>query len=199
MILFAFWTGVRPSELCALNWDDVDWINSTIRVDKALTQAAKEPETPKTYAGIRDIKLLEPALTALKDQKTYTFLKGREIFQNPRTGERWSGDGTIRTRMWKRILKLAKVRYRYPYQMRHTYASMMLMANESPQWVATQMGHTDWTFTARTYSRFIADDAPNAGNNAVKLWGKSCQNAVILDAKAGKSMPAWRVQFAISH
>jgi len=50
---------------------------------------------------------------------------------------------------------------------------MMLMAEESPQWVATQMGHTDWTFTARTYSRFIPDDAPNAGQKAVERWGNA--------------------------
>lgn len=170
-ILFAFWTGLRISELCAINWDDVDWHKGTARIDKALTQPAKVAEAPKTYAGIRDIKLLAPALEALQDQKAHTFLKGKEIFQNPRTGERWTGDMVIRQRMWTRILKKAKVRYRYPYQMRHTYASMMLMAEESPQWVATQMGHTDWTFTARTYSRFIPDDAPDAGEKAVERWG----------------------------
>ncbi|MFL7871929.1 MAG: hypothetical protein AB8I58_24075 [Anaerolineales bacterium] len=74
--------------------------------------------------------------------------------------------------MWKRILLRAGVRYRYPYQMRHTYASMMLQAAESVMWVAQQMGHTDWTFTARTYSRWISIDAPEAGNLAVQKWGE---------------------------
>lgn len=170
-IQFVFWTGMRISELRAINWDDVDWRKGTVRVDKALTQHAKVAEAPKAYAGVQDVKLLAPALQALKDQKAHTFLKGEEIFQNPCTNERWTGDMVIRQRMWKRILKKAKVRYRYPYQMRHTYASMMLMAGESPQWVSTQMGHTDWTFTARTYSRFILDDAPDAGEKAVERRG----------------------------
>ena len=52
-------------------------------------------------------------------------------------------------------------------------ASMMLMAGESPQWIASQVGHTDWTFTARTYSRFIPDDAPDAGEKAVQRWGNA--------------------------
>jgi len=173
LILFGFWTGMRISELCALDWGAVDWHKGTVRVDKALTQAAKQAEAPKTYAGIRDVKLLPPALDALLEQKAHTFLKGQEIFQNPRTGERWTGDMVIRQRMWQRLLRKAKVRYRYPYQMRHTYASMMLMAGESPQWVATQLGHTDWTFTARTYGRFIPEDAPDAGNKAVERWANA--------------------------
>ncbi|MGI0025558.1 MAG: tyrosine-type recombinase/integrase, partial [Nitrososphaera sp.] len=108
LILFALWTGMRIFELCALNGDDVDWHKGTVRVDKALTQPAKQSEAPKTQAGIRQVKLLFPAVNALQDQKTYTYLKEQEIFQNPRTGERWTGDMVIRQRMWKRILKKAK-------------------------------------------------------------------------------------------
>gem|GEM_PF-5434479 len=47
----------------------------------------------------------------------------------------------IRKRMWTQILRKAKIRYRYPYQMQHTYTSMMLMAEESPQ----MGGYTDRT------------------------------------------------------
>ena len=64
--------------------------------------------------------------------------------------------------MWKRILLRAGVRYRYPYQMRQPYASMMLQAGESVMWVAQQMGHTNWSFTARTYSRWVSIDAPKS-------------------------------------
>jgi integrase len=60
-----------------------------------------------------------------------------------------------------------KVRYRNPYQTRHTYASTLLQAGEVPQW---EMGHKDWTFTLRTYWRWIPDNAPDAGNKAVALW-----------------------------
>ncbi|MEW8028733.1 MAG: site-specific integrase [Candidatus Thiodiazotropha endolucinida] len=171
LIQFAFWTGLRISELCALDWGDVDWRGKRIFVRRALTQHSKEPETPKTAAGERYIKLLPVALEALKAQKAFTFMEGEEIFRNPRTDKRWTGDTAIRQRMWKRVLLRAGVRYRYPYQMRHTYASMMLQAGESVMWVAQQMGHTDWTFTARTYSRWVSIDAPEAGSLAAKKWG----------------------------
>lgn len=171
MIQFALWTGLRISELCALDWADVDWIGGQIRVARALTQAARgTPEDPKTAAGRRAVKLLGPARAALQAQRAHTELMGGPIFTNPRTGKRWPGDLTFRVGAWTRILRRAGVRYRYPYQLRHTYASMMLMAGERPQWLATQMGHRDWTFTARTYARWIATDAPDAGGLAEAAW-----------------------------
>jgi len=77
-------------------------------------------------------------------------LAGAEIFLNPRTGEPWTGDQATRKTMWTPILKRAGVRYRRPYQTRHTCASMMLTAGESPVWLAQQMGHSDFTMIART-------------------------------------------------
>lgn len=172
-VQFAIWTGLRTSELIALDWGDIDFVRGTVFVSRAWTQAAKAPEEPKTDAGMREVKLLAPALAALKDQKAYTYLKGAEVFQCPRTQMRWSGNQQIRRGMWTRALLRAGVRYRNPYQTRHTYASMMLMAGEHVMWVAQQMGHTDWAFTARTYARFMPSDMPQAGAKAERAWPAS--------------------------
>jgi integrase len=136
-----------------------------------MTQGMNEPEDgTKTAAGRREVKLLPPALEALLAQKAHTFMKGAEVFQRPRTSERWTGDKAIRECMWTAALKRAKVRYRKPYQTRHTFATMMLMAGENPLWVAKQMGHTDAALTLKRYARWIASDMPNAGSKAVALW-----------------------------
>ena len=79
--------------------------------------------------------------------------------------------------MWIPALRKAGVRYRKPYQTRHTYASMMLMAGENPMWVAKQMGHTDWSLTAKRYARWIQSDMPDAGNKAVERWSQLGHNA----------------------
>ena len=126
---------------------------------------------PKTAAGRREVRLLAPAIEALKSQRAHTELMGGAVFRNPRTGEPWPGDLTFRQGAWTRVLRKAGVRYRYPYQMRHTYASMLCMAGEPPQWISTQLGHKDPAFTLRTYARWIPHDAPDAGSKAVELWG----------------------------
>jgi integrase len=111
-------------------------------------------------------------------QKKHTFLKNAEVFQNPRLKERWTGDQAVRKTLWTPALRRAGVRYRNPYQTRHTYASMMLMAGEHVMWTAKQMGHSDWTFTARTYSHWIPSDMSDAGNKAVALWSLSGHSQV---------------------
>lgn len=175
---FLFWTGLRTSELVALQWDDIDWQRGTINVNKAMTQASDAFEEPKTKAGIREVKILAPAMEALNDQKQYTLLKNKEIFQSSHTGDPLTGDQRLRKVIWQPALKRAKVKYRRPYQTRHTYASMMLTAGESIAWLAQQMGHADWSSLRKTYAKFIKDSIPDAGDRAVEMFSK----------KAGKKL-----------
>lgn len=174
LVQFALWSGMRTSELVGLEWGDIDWLRGEVHVTRAITQAAKgKAEVTKTTSGRRSIKLLRPAMEALNAQKAFTYLANREIFQNPRTGERWAGDGPIRKTLWVYALKKAGVRYRRPYQTRHTYASMMLSAGEHPMWVAQQMGHSDWTMIARVYGRWMPAADASAGEKAEQQFSKN--------------------------
>ena len=75
-----------------------------------------------------------------------------------------------------RYSKNANVRYRNPYQTRHTYASMMLSAGEHPMWVARQMGHAAWTMIARVYGKWMPDADLHAGMKAVAIFGPTVEN-----------------------
>lgn len=152
---FAFWTGLRTSELIALEWGDVDWIHGTVRVSRAHVQG--QDKAPKTAAGVRDVLLLEPARQALQAQRALTALEGGRIWRNPATECPWSGDQQIRRTSWEWVLKRAGVRYRNPYQTRHTYASTLLSQGENELWVAAQMGHKTVEMVRRHYGRWIRD------------------------------------------
>lgn len=165
---FAFWTGLRTSELIALRWEDVNLRAGMLSVRRAKVR--KQIKAPKTKAGRRTVQLLQPALGALLAQRQHTQLLGKEIFHNPRTGEAWVGDGAIRKTAWRPTLVRAEVRYRYPYQTRHTFASTLLSAGENPVWVATMMGHKDWAMIIKVYGRWIPSVAPDAGNKVAALW-----------------------------
>ena len=175
LIQFAFWTGMRTSELCALRWSDINWDKSKIRVERAKTQYADEDETTKTFAGTRQVKLLSPALDALNRQKELTFKNERRIerhiFLNPFNELPWKGDDPIR-KAWSIALRKAGVRYRNPYQTRHTYASLMLSAGELLPWISSQMGHSTTAQTTKAYARYIDDSLSDAGEKAVEMFTK---------------------------
>lgn len=171
LVRFALWTGLRTSELVALRWSDVDFEGGLVHVQRAKTQPADAPETTKTAAGNRRVKLLPPARSALMAMRAYTRLKGGEIFVDPRSGDPWTGDEPIRRALWAPALRRAGVRYRRPYQCRHTYASRMLSAGEPLAWVSAQLGHSSVLITAQIYARWIPDAIPEAGDRAVALFG----------------------------
>lgn len=95
------------------------------------------------------------------------------MFPNPRTGRPWASDKAFRENDWTRALARAEVRYRYPYQTRHTFASLMLSSGENVMWVAAQLGHKRWTMTADKYARWIPSAAPDAGQKAVAVWERA--------------------------
>ncbi|WP_257218712.1 tyrosine-type recombinase/integrase [Janthinobacterium sp. 13] len=94
LLQFAFWTGMRTSELVALDWADVDFVRGVVMVTRALTQHSKAAESTKTNAGRREVKLLARAMHALQEQKSFTWEKGGESFKI----RVWSGAGRVTSR-----------------------------------------------------------------------------------------------------
>lgn len=174
---FAFWTGLRTSELIALEWGDVDIERGVAKVRRAYV--LKQTKTTKTSAGEREVKLFPPAINALISQKSFTFLEGKQIFHNPRTNARWGDDGQLRKTAWIPALKKAGVIYRYPYQTRHTYASTLLSAGENPLWVAQQMGHKDWGMIRKRYGRWIPEVDTSAGGKVMAFWTQICHRDAV--------------------
>ena len=123
-----------------------------------------------------------PAIDALKAQKPFTFLQDNKIFHNPRTNKPWQGDQAIRKTCWQPAIKKAGVRYRKPYQTRHTFASMCLSAGENLAWVSKMLGHSNVLQTARTYATWIPDSSPEAGEKMLSLFSENVAiNAAIPD------------------
>jgi integrase len=92
------------------------------------------------------------------------------VFLNPLKNEPWIGDSQIRKQAWLPAIKDSEVRYRNPYQTRHTYASMMLTAGESPIWLTSQMGHSNTAMIFKKYGRWIKIDGDISGEKAVAMF-----------------------------
>lgn len=165
----AFFTGLRVSELMGLRWRDVDWVHGFIYVEGSIVD--KEEKEPKTESGYRKVMLLPPARQALEEQKVYTFLSDKHVFHNPRTGKAWETSQQLRRTAWQYLLKRSGVRYRNPYQTRHTFASMLISSGEEPMWVSKQMGHASLKVTLERYTDWLPNKDAMGGYQAKNDWG----------------------------
>jgi integrase len=155
LIEFWFWTGMRTSEIFGLQWANVDLASGTVLVAEAMVRGERKDST-KTDT-VRTVKLNSRALAALQRQRKHTQVAGAEVFQDPRYDSAWVEERAFRRSYWTPTLKLLGIRYRRPYNMRHSYATAMLMAGMTPAFCAKQLGHSVEMFL-RTYSKWLDGD-----------------------------------------
>lgn len=153
---FAFWTGLRISELLALSRYDIDLERQVIFVRKALVKGRMKGT--QTKSDERTHQLPSQALAALNAQLTLLPIEQDRIFITPKKMQPWRDDRAIYHRGWVPAVKKSGVKFRKQYNTRHTYASTMLTENEPIAWVAKQLGHSDIAMTLSTYARWIPDN-----------------------------------------
>ncbi|MDD5759514.1 MAG: site-specific integrase [Desulfobulbaceae bacterium] len=145
-----FFTGMRSSEINGLHWKFVDFERRQILVRQALVRG--ELVYTKNDGSYRTIEMSEPVFNALQIQHTAT--GSNEYVFCSRNGAPLRQDNVTK-RIWYPLLRHLGLRERRPYQTRHTAATLWLASGESPEWIATQMGHSTTTMLFRVYSRFV--------------------------------------------
>lgn len=155
LVEFWFYTGLRTSEIIALDWPHVDLRGKEILIEQGFVIDQLEDST-KTSAG-RTVLLNTRANAALVRQKAHTYLTGGTVFLDPGTGRPWAYEQNFRKQYWIPTLKALGIRYRRPYYCRSTYATLCLMAGANPAFVAAQLGHGMEVFF-RDYADWIRGD-----------------------------------------
>ncbi len=72
----------------------------------------------------------------------------------PRNDGRMVAYSTM-SRAWRQTIKATGVRPIRPYDMRHIFASLLIMANKNPLYISRQMGHHSAGFTLDTYGHLM--------------------------------------------
>ena len=152
---FWFWTGMRTSEIFGLRWDNVDLASGLVVVREAVVRGVQKDRT-KTNVE-RTVNLNSRALVAIQRQREHTQVAGEHVFTDPRYRTAWVDERAYRRSFWTPTLKILGVRYRRPYNMRHTYATVMLMAGMNPAFCAKQLGHSVEMFH-KTYAKWLDGD-----------------------------------------
>lgn len=167
---FAIQTGLRSSELCALRWRDIDFVEKTAHVQSASVSGVTKGT--KTKAGTRKVELTEEAMIALNDQKPFSFMKDGCVFEDPKTNKPWASADAIRKKAWVPTLRKAGIRYRNPYQTRHTFATKMISQGVNLFWLAGQMGHKGPEMLFRHYGRYLKEYDGKSVLNRLNITSK---------------------------
>ncbi len=83
LIQFAFYSGLRTSELITLHWQDVDFDKNCIYIRSARVRG--HLKCTKTKSGKREVTLQSQAKEALLSQQTFTSDQNYIVFHDSRT------------------------------------------------------------------------------------------------------------------
>ena len=164
LYVVALHSGLREGELLGLKWEDVGLGAGTLAVRRTLseTRTGHKFELPKNGKG-RSVKLSQGAVEALKSHRARQNeerLKAGSLWQDhnlvfPTTiGTTMSGTN-LTGRHFKPLLKKAELPAIRLHDLRHTCATILLMAGKHPKFVQELLGHASINITLDTYSHVI--------------------------------------------
>ena len=163
----AITTGMRISELRGLSWSDIDWISSTIKVNKQIQDVSGQGAVvgpTKTHSGNRIIRLGETTLNELREQKK------RVQDERVNASGSWkendlifpSNKGTPFSLKHLRddftsVLEAANLHRIRFHDLRHTAGSLMLNRGVSALVVSKILGHANPSVTLSIYAHATLD------------------------------------------
>lgn len=189
----ASYSGARRSELLALTWKDIDFVNRKLSITKAVAMSKGKLyiKPPKTTAGIRTITLPYVCFDMLRTWKeqeksiciSSSDWKGEDInhFEEQHIFIQDNGEimhPSTPTHKFKEILTLhnkhCEVSEALPliklHDLRHTSASLLISEGTDIATVSKRLGHSEISTTLNVYTHAIAEKDEQASNTLEKLF-----------------------------
>jgi integrase len=164
IIYTAVSTGLRQAEILALRWRDMDLSFNTISVNRSLYKRNgkcnfKEPKTAGSRRRVAMTAKLALFLRSYKEAREYLYAQMSKTLQaddlvftsidceplNP----------SVITHNFQRIAAQAGIHSIRFHDLRHTFASLMLLRGAAPKVISEALGHASVAFTMDTYSHII--------------------------------------------
>ena len=182
--------GLRPGEVCALQWSAVDLEDAVIHVYQNMKRNGVIGTT-KTDAGVRDIPIPE---VLLKDLKKVTFSNPFDYVVPNRSGQPYRA--TSLSKIWKDFKKEMHLalggnlsgddNIKIPclvaddlvlYNLRHTYCTDLQSAGVPINVARELMGHSNIAITSKIYTHH-SDKSINDARVLINEFNNSCAPSV---------------------
>lgn len=149
-------TGMRIGEASALTWDDVDFNNRTLKINKILIYIKRRglvlERRTKTMAGLRIISITDSLCEFLKELKVIS--NSNKIFAN--SNNNYDTHMNIRSR-WIRACAEMDIEYKNMHALRHTWATLTISAGANIKVVSQMLGHKDVSTTMNIYQTVLKE------------------------------------------
>ena len=152
----ALTTGMRPGELIALHWEDIE--GDKLHVKYTVSFAGGKPilKAPKTKHGKRVIPLPADTVNILRQHREAQGLHNLDSHLTfpARTGNFLQHRNLLRAlRLYSDKADVPKIRM---HDLRHTYASMRIANGADVVRLSRDLGHANASFTLNVYAHLFA-------------------------------------------
>lgn len=163
---FVLQTGLRTGELVGLKWEDIDFENKTLKIQRSMeyrySVGVWRVGEPKSKSGYRTIPLTDEAIRILKAQKE----KNKKIKVIPmewveqvflcRKGEPVK-NSTYDTALFK-ICDKAEIKRFSMHVLRHTFATRCIEGGMMPKTLQKILGHSNIGITMNLYVHITEEE-----------------------------------------
>ncbi len=153
--------GFRLGETLAVRFENLDFnkMNYHIKQSFKLKQFRLPKKGKKRFVDLPNFLMdeLEHYITYLKKESLKKGLGGHVdlLFVDPKEKDGSPYSQRKVQELMKKVCKKAKLRIRNPHDLRHTYASTLLMSGKSPAYAQQQLGHASISITCDVYGHWI--------------------------------------------
>ena len=168
------YAGLRPGEALGLHWGDVR--EQTLLIQRAISLGEESDTKTRQH---RTVRLLAPLAADLRSWRMAVDRPGDcELVFPGKQAQPWTQAAyqSWRRRAFKRGTDAAGLAHARPYDLRHSFASLLLHEGRSVIYVARQLGH-DARLTLTRYGDVIdeLEDSPRIDAEAVsRMRGSPC-------------------------
>ncbi|MBR4892599.1 MAG: site-specific integrase [Clostridia bacterium] len=172
---FAVLLGLRRGEIIALKWNDIDFKNKTVSINKSATLSHNSNEDyvvlkeTKTVSSVRVLSLpniLADILRKLKQEQNINILKLGDLYVNNNfIFTTWNGkimNLHTPTNWWRDFTKKHNLSNVTLHGLRHTCCSLMLKEGNDIATISKTLGHSNISTTLNIYSHMIEDNKKKA-------------------------------------
>ena len=172
LLLLELSTGLRRGEICALQWDDLNFNTGELQVKRQVHRVKGElaVSEPKTKASNRSVILPPLVLKVLSDYKTE--INSTWMFPSPLNNDSPRDPAAVRKRLTAILERAGCKRVRF-HDLRHTFATLALENGMDVKTLSAMLGHVSAVTTLDIYTHITGDMQRAAAASIDRSIGKA--------------------------